>query len=284
MLGTEIMSNSETPQVDTSLIGMVRSLRRHWRLVLQLANREIVGRYRGSLAGIAWSFFNPLLMLVIYTFVFSSIFKVQWGGAGGESKSRFALILFVGLMLHGFFADCIVRAPSLVLANASYVKKVVFPLELLPWVSVLSALFHLLISMVVMLVVQFALDTYLPAAAILLPVLLLPFILVAVAISFIFAAVGVYLRDIGQLTMMITTVLFFLSPIVYPVSSLPKRLQPWVMLSPIAYPVNQARRMLIFGELPELSGWFIYMAVAIVLLAFSFYFYQKMRKGFADVL
>ncbi|WP_260283648.1 ABC transporter permease [Xanthomonas sp. CFBP 8152] len=263
---------------------MIRSLRRHWRLVLQLARREIVGRYRGSLAGVAWSFFNPLLMLVIYTFVFSSIFKVRWGVGGGESKADFALILFVGLMLHGFFADCLSRAPSLVLANVSYVKKVVFPLELLPWVSVASALFHLSISVIVLLVVQFVLDVYLPAAAILLPFLLLPFILFTVALSFVFAAAGVYLRDIGQLTAMITTVLFFLSPIVYPTSSLPQGFQPWIKLSPITYPVEQARRLLIFGELPQLSGWFMYMAVAIVLLTCSFYFYQKARKGFADVL
>ncbi|UYK84321.1 ABC transporter permease [Xanthomonas sacchari] len=278
------MSSNEVLQYDASAIGMARSLRRHWRLVLQLTRREIVGRYRGSLAGVAWSFFNPLLMLVIYTFVFSSIFKVRWGIGAEESKADFALILFVGLMLHGFFADCLSRAPNLVLANVSYVKKVVFPLELLPWVSVLTALFHLLISVVVLLMVQFVLDVYLPAAAILLPLLLLPFILLTVALSFVFAAVGVYLRDIGQLTAMITTMLFFLSPIVYPSSSLPQGIQPWIKLSPITYPVEQARRLLIFGELPQLSGWFMYMAVAIVFLTCSFYFYQKARKGFADVL
>ncbi|TAA44354.1 ABC transporter permease [Pseudoxanthomonas winnipegensis] len=278
------MLNNEAFQHDASPVGMLRSLCRHWRLVLQLSRREIVGRYRGSLAGVAWSFFNPLLMLVIYTLVFSSIFKVRWGTGAGESKADFALILFVGLMLHGFFADCLSRAPNLVLANVSYVKKVVFPLELLPWVSVLSALFHLFVSVLVLLTVQLLLDVYLPATALLLPLLLVPFIMVTVALSFVFAAVGVYLRDIGQLTAMITTVLFFLSPIVYPTSSLPPGFQPWIKLSPITYPVEQARRMLIFGELPQLSGWFIYMAVASVLLMLSFYFYQKTRKGFADVL
>lgn len=276
--------NNEILHREASPFGLLRSLRLHWRLLIQLTRREVVGRYRGSLGGVAWSFFNPLLMLAIYTFVFSSIFKVRWGIGAEESKADFALVLFVGLMLHGFFADCISRAPNLVLANISYVKKVVFPLELLPWVSVLSSLFHLSISVGVLLVVQIFLDFHLPATALLLPVLLFPFFLVAVSLSFVFAAVGVFLRDIGQLTAMITTVLFFLSPIVYPSSSLPEGIQPWVNASPITYPVEQARRVLIFGELPDFSGWFVYTAFAVVLLALSFFFFQKARKGFADVL
>jgi lipopolysaccharide transport system permease protein len=271
-------------QHDASPLGMLGALRRHMRLIFQLTRREVLGRYRGSLIGVAWSFFTPLLMLIVYTFVFSSIFKVRWGLGAEESKAHFALVLFVGLMLHGFFSDCLGRAPGLVLSNVSYVKKVVFPLEVLPWVSVLSGLFHLTLSVIVLLIVQLVLDVYLPAVAILLPLLLMPLILITVALSYLFAAVGVYLRDVGQLTMMITTVLFFLSPIVYPTSSLPEGLQRLIRLSPLTYPVEQSRRLLIFGELPVLSGWLMSLAVAISLLALAFYFYQKTRKGFADVL
>ncbi len=275
---------NDTSLPDTSPFSMVQSLKRHAGLIVQLTRREIVGRYRGSLAGMAWSFLNPLLMLVVYTLVFSSIFKVRWGAGATESKSDFALVLFVGLMLHGFLADCLSRAPGLVLANVSYVKRVVFPLEVLPWVSVLSALFNLLISVVVLLLVQLMLDRQLPVTAVLLPILLLPFVLIVVSLSFIFAAVGVYLRDLGQLTTMIVTVLFFFSPIVYPTSSLPKKFQEWIQFSPSTYPVEQARRILISGELPKVSGWFMSLAVAIVLLILSYYFYQKTRRGFADVL
>ncbi len=253
-------------------------------MIYQLAKREVIARYRGSLAGVAWSFFTPLLMLAVYTLVFSSIFKVRWGAGAAQSTGEFALILFVGLMLHGFFADCINRAPALVLSNVSYVKKVVFPLEILPWVSVASALFHLAISVIVLLVVQFAMVQYLPWTALMLPFLLVPFLLMTVAFTYLFSAIGVYLRDIGQLTVMITTVLFFLSPIVYPTSSLPEQFRSWIAFSPITYPVEQARKILIFGEMPELSGWFLSMAVALTLLTFSFYVYQKMRRGFADVL
>ncbi len=264
--------------------GLLSSLARHSSLIYQLAKREVIARYRGSLAGVAWSFFTPLLMLAVYTLVFSSIFKVRWGAGAAQSTGEFALILFVGLMLHGFFADCINRAPALVLSNVSYVKKVVFPLEILPWVSVASALFHLAISVIVLLVVQFAMVQYLPWTALMLPFLLVPFLLMTVAFTYLFSAIGVYLRDIGQLTVMITTVLFFLSPIVYPTSSLPEQFRSWIAFSPITYPVEQARKILIFGEMPELSGWFLSMAVALTLLTFSFYVYQKMRRGFADVL
>jgi lipopolysaccharide transport system permease protein len=263
---------------------LLSSLATHRSLIYQLVKREVVGRYRGSLAGVAWSFFTPLLMLAVYTFVFSSIFKVRWGAGAAQSTGEFALILFVGLMLHGFFADCINRAPGLVLGNVSYVKKVVFPLEILPWVSVGSALFHLLISIIVLLVVQFAMVQYLPWTALLLPVLLLPFVLITVALTYLLAAAGVYLRDIGQLTVMLTTVLFFLSPIVYPTSSLPEQFRAWIKFSPITYPVEQARKILIFGDMPELSGWFVTMGIAIAMLAVAFHFYQKARRGFADVL
>ncbi|WP_239502974.1 ABC transporter permease [Stenotrophomonas maltophilia] len=263
---------------------LLASLAKHGSLIYQLAKREVIARYRGSLAGVAWSFFNPLLMLAVYTLVFSSIFKVRWAGGAAQSTGEFALILFVGLMIHGFFADCINRAPSLILSNVGYVKKVVFPLEILPWVSVASALFHLAISVVVLLVVQFAMVQYLPWTALLLPLLLLPLLLMTVAFTYLFAAIGVYLRDIGQLTVMITTVLFFLSPIVYPTSSLPEQFRAWIWFSPITYPVEQARKLLIFGEIPELSGWFITMAAALVLLSVAFYVYQKTRRGFADVL
>ena len=114
---------------------MVASLFCNRSLITTLVKREIVGRYRGSVMGMAWSFFNPLLMLVIYTFVFTVAFKARWGVGDEESKAEFAIILFAGLIVHGLFAECINRAPGLILSNVNYVKKVVFPLEVLPWVA-----------------------------------------------------------------------------------------------------------------------------------------------------
>ena len=125
---------------------MAASVWRNRSLIVAMVKREVVGRYRGSIMGLAWSFFSPLLMLMIYTFVFSVVFKARWGVGGEESKTDFAIILFVGMIVHGLFAECVNRAPALILSNVNYVKKVIFPLEILPWVAFGSALFHTAIS------------------------------------------------------------------------------------------------------------------------------------------
>ena len=136
----------------TSLLSLGKSLLQHRELILQMTKREVVGRYKGSVIGLAWSFFNPVFMLVIYTFVFSEIFKFRWGGIGGDdSKTQFALVLFVGMIVLSLFSEVINRAPGLILSNANYVKKVVFPLEILPVISMGAALFHGFISLGVLL-------------------------------------------------------------------------------------------------------------------------------------
>ncbi len=263
---------------------MLSGLLTHRRLIVQLARREVSARYRGSLAGLAWSFINPLLMLVVYSFVFSVVFKARWGVDVSEDRGSFALILFVGLLVHAFFAECVNRAPSLILANVSYVKKVVFPLEILPWVAALSALFHAAISVVVLLLVQLAIDHTLPWTALLFPITLLPLVITTVAISYIFAAFGVYLRDIGQLTVMLTTVLFFLSPVVYPISALPVHFQAWMRWSPLTVIIEDGRALLLDGKIPALTPWLAYTAISFALLWFGFSVFQKMKRGFADVL
>ncbi|MEI6610471.1 MAG: ABC transporter permease, partial [Deltaproteobacteria bacterium] len=122
-------------QFSISPTEMIASFWRNRSLIFSLAKREVVGRYRGSVMGISWSFFNPLLMLAIYTFVFSVAFKARWGIAPQESKIDFAIMLFIGMIIHGLFAESINRAPGLILSNVNFVKKVIFPLEILPWVA-----------------------------------------------------------------------------------------------------------------------------------------------------
>jgi ABC-type polysaccharide/polyol phosphate export permease len=128
-------------------IEMVASIWRNRSLIHAFAKREVLGRYRGSALGLLWSFFNPLLMLTVYTFVFSVVFNARWGG-GSSSKVEFALVLFAGLIVFNLFAECIGRAPSLIISNPNYVKKVVFPLEILPFVALLAASYHALLSLV----------------------------------------------------------------------------------------------------------------------------------------
>lgn len=267
-----------------SLTEMVASLWRNRQLILQMSEREVVGRYRGSVMGMAWSFFNPVLMLAVYTFVFSVVFQTRWGVAGEASKTSFAILLFVGMIVHGLFAECANRAPSLILGNVNYVKKVVFPLEILPWVAMGSALFHAAISLLVLLVAQLVFHQSLPWTVVLFPLVLLPLLLATMGAAWFLAAIGVYLRDVSQTIGIITTVLLFLSPIFYPISALPEQYRIWLHLNPLTFIIEEGRKTLVFGQMPDWSGWGVYMVVSVAIAWMGFWWFQKTRKGFADVL
>jgi lipopolysaccharide transport system permease protein len=256
---------------------------RNRQLIIQLTKRDVLGRYRGSVLGLAWSFFNPLIMLTVYTFVFSVVFKVRWSVAG-EDKVNFAVILFVGLIVHGLFAECINRAPSLILSNSNYVKKVVFPLEILPSVALGSALFHAGVSLGVLLTAQLLISQRLPWTVVIFPVILLPLVLVTLGFAWLLSALGVYVRDIGQATSIFTTILMFLSPLFYPVSALPSGYQLWVHLNPLTFIIEEGRNVLIFGKIPNLLSLGAALAMGLVVSAGGFWWFQKTRKGFADVL
>jgi lipopolysaccharide transport system permease protein len=262
---------------------MGRSLWRNRELISSLTQREVIGRYRGSTLGILWSFFNPVLMLAVYTFVFSVVFKARWN-AGSESRTEFALVLFAGLMVFNLFSECVTRAPSLILSNANYVKKVVFPLEILPWVSLGSALFHTLISLGVWLLFYAVFFGIPPVTAWLLPVVVIPLIAFTMGISWFLASLGVYLRDVSQIIGILTTVLMFLSPIFYPVSSLPEEYRGLFQLNPLTPTIEMARDVLIWGKLPDWTLYGVSLAAALLVACLGFAWFQKTRKGFADVL
>ena len=268
----------------TSIKALAESLWRNRQLIWQMTRREVVGRYRGSVIGIAWSFFNPLLMLVIYTFVFSVVFKARWGVGGDESKTDFAILLFVGLIVHGLFAECVNRAPKLILSNVNYVKKVIFPLEILPWVAFGSALFHTIISLVVLLLAQLILSQQMPWTVILFPFILLPLFFVTMGFSWFIAALGVYVRDIGEITGIFTTVLLFVSAVFFPISALPMQYQSWLELNPLVFIIEEGRNSLIFGQLPDFGRWGMMLAAGMLIAWAGFAWFQKTRRGFADVL
>jgi lipopolysaccharide transport system permease protein len=265
-------------------IAMFASFWRNWQLIQQLTRREIAARYRGSLIGLAWSFINPLLMLFVYTFVFSVVFKARWGTNEQESRVDFAIILFTGMIVFGIFAEMVNRAPWQIIANTNYVKKVVFPLEILSWVSLGSVLFHSLVSLLVLLLVQFIINSSLPWTVVLFPLVLLPLIFASLGAAWFLAALGVYVRDIGQITTVFTTVLMFVSAVFYPVSALPEVYQAWLRLNPLVLIITESRKVLIFGILPDWSWWSITLLVGLTIAVAGFWWFQKVRKGFADVL
>ena len=262
---------------------MAASLWRHRSLVAALVQREVVGRYRGSIIGILWSFVNPILMLLVYTFVFSVVFKARWNAAS-DSKTEFALVLFSGLIVFNLFSECVSRAPGLVLSNVNYVKKVVFPLEILPWVALGSALFHTLISLAVW-VMAYAVLFGLPHfTALYLPFVVLPLILFVMGLAWLLASMGVYLRDVSQFIGIVTTILMFLTPIFYPVSALPEEYRGFLYANPMTIAVEMARDVLYWGQVPQWGLWFGYLIASAVVAWLGFAWFQKTRTGFADVL
>lgn len=262
---------------------MFANLYRNRELIQASVKREILGRYRGSVLGLLWSFFNPLFMLAVYTFVFSTVFNARWG-TGSESKTEFALILFAGLIVFHFFSECIIRAPSLILQNVNYVKKVVYPLEILPFVSMLSALFHAAISLCVWLL-AYTIFYGLPQITVLyLPLILFPFLLFVMGVSWALAALGVYLRDISQIIGVMTTMLMFLSPIFYPVTALPENYQHLIFLNPLTTVIEEVRGVLYFGTHPQIDLLVLYWLATLFIAWLGYALFQKTRKGFADVL
>ena len=268
----------------TSLVALIESLWRNRHLIVQMTRREVVGRYKGSALGLAWSFLTPILMLAVYTFVFSVVFKARWGTDGDESKTQFALVLFVGMIVHGLFAEVLNRAPGLILSNVNYVKKVVFPLDVLPVIAMGAALFHASISLAVLLIAFALFNGYLHWTIIFVPVVLLPLVILTLGVAWIFASLGVFLRDVGQTVGIITTVMLFLAPIFYPITALPEEIRPWIMANPLTFIIEEARNVLILGRMPHWTGLGMYTLVATAVAWAGFAWFQKTRKGFADVL
>lgn len=258
-----------------------------WRfrsLLKQFVRREIVGRYRGSMLGIGWAFVTPLLMLCVYTFVFVGVFKSRWPGAEAAGGMAFALRLFAGLMIFNLFAEVVGRAPSLILEQPNLVKKVVFPLELLPFVSLGSALFHLLLGSGILLVGILLSGNALPGTALLLPIVILPLLPLLLGLGWLLAALGVFVRDIATVVGLSINLLLFLSPVFYSVDSLAPRWRPWMLLSPLASTIENLRAVLFAGSFPDWGYWSLSLATGVCLSLAGAWVFRKTRNGFADVL
>jgi len=222
-------------------------------------------------------------MLTVYTFVFSVAFKARWH-TGSDSKTEFALALFVGMIAHGLVAECINRAPGLITSNANYVKKVIFPIDILPWMAMGTTIFHTLVSLSVWCLFYISVNLAFHWTAVFLPLIFLPLILFSVGLAWFLASLGVYLRDISQVTGAFTTVLMFLSPVFYPVSNLPEKYQVFLYANPLTFIIEQARDVLLWGKLPNWQGLGIAVSVSLLVAWLGFAWFQKTRRGFADVL
>lgn len=266
--------------------GDTASLRTQSGLAWEMARRDVFARYKGSVIGLAWSFFYPVLMLGVYTFVFGVIFRSRWASADGDVPltSEFALILFSGLVVYGFFSECLNKAPLLVAGNVQFVKKVVFPLAVLPVSTVLSALFHMAVSLVVLLLAMLVLKGSFPPTIVAFPLVVLPLVMATLGCTWLLSALGVYLRDLSQITPLLTTMLLFLSPVFYPITAVPPTFRRVVELNPITGVMDGVRDALVFGRWPDpgLLAW--QYAVGLLVMIGGLAVFQFLRKGFADVI
>lgn len=262
---------------------LARTVWRNRSLFVQLCERDVVERYRGSAGGLLWSFVTPLVMLGIYTFVFGVVFNAHWGRRE-VSRLDYALLLFAGLLVFGVFSECATRAATLVTSRPNFVKKVVFPLELLPAVALANAMFHFAIGFVLLL--GFCLFAYgaIPGTILLLPIVLLPLVLLSLAVGWLLSSMGVFLHDLRHAVPLVTSALMFVTPVFYPTTAVPERFRTLMWINPLTVPVESLRDVAIFGQAPDWVGLGVSIALNAAAAALSFLWFQRARRFFADVL
>jgi lipopolysaccharide transport system permease protein len=260
----------------------VTSPLRHRSLIWELAKREVMGRYRGASFGLLWSLISPFLLLGVYSFAFGNVMKGRW--PQGDEHQSFTLILFIGLIVHGFFSEVVMRSPTLVTGNPSYVKRVIFPLDILPWPMILGAMFHLLANFLVFIVLRLAIEGRIDALALLFPVVMLPLVVLSFGVSWLLAAFGVYFRDVGQVTGVASTALLFTSSAIMPVTSVSPKLRPLFEANPLTFIIDQGRNVVLWDVAPDWAGLGLYMLGSLVVAVVGFAWFSATRRGFADVV
>ncbi len=262
-------------------------LRNMWRnrdLIAQFTRRDIEGRYRGSFLGLLWSFVNPLIQLLIYTFVFGFVFNARWPNARSDNLAEFAMTLFCGITAFNIFGECVGRASGLVLGVPNYVKKVVFPLEILSVSSLGAALFHGLISLGILLVGNLLVSGTLQWTIVLLPLVALPLIFLCLGLSWFLSSLGIFVRDIGYTVTLVLQVLLFTSPIFFPIERIPEPFQTIMRINPLSSIVENFRRVLLWGMLPSWIGLGLWTFATVVVMILGYAWFMKTKKAFADVI
>jgi lipopolysaccharide transport system permease protein len=273
--------------IKDSIIRIVRgepfyALTRYRSLTTELTKREILGRYRGASFGMLWSIFSPFLMLMVYSFAFGRVMGNRWPQS--HAGQSFSLILFVGLIVHGFLAESVIRGPTLVTGNVNYVKRIIFPLPILPWPMLISAAFHLITNYLVFLGLSLILGSGISWLAVLFPLVMVPLFILSLGVAWILAALGVYFRDISQITGVLTTALLFTSSAIVPISAIAPKYQTIFKLNPLTFIVDQARNVALWGQFPDWIGLSIYTVTALAFAYLGFLIFLLAKGGFADVL
>lgn len=263
---------------------MLASLIANRKLIARLTARDLASRFRGSWLGPIWLGLQPLFMLAVYTFALGYVLRARWSEAGSDSPLIYALFLYTGLLTFSLFSETIARAPGLLLENVSYIKKMRFPIEILPVVPLVAALINFAIGFIILIVLNLLIAGPPPVTALLVPLPLIPLILLTLGLSWLLAALGVFLRDLRQIIGVLVTALLFLSPVLYPMSILPEWIRPVMALNPLAPIVTTMRDLVFFGRLPDWQSYAVSVLFCAVIAWLGFAFFNKTRRGFADVL
>lgn len=253
-------------------------------LLSQLVRRNIEIRYKGTMMGFIWMLVTPLVMLAVYTFVFGVVFKARWGAGLGDSKAAFALIMFCGMAVFNIFSESVNGSVGIVAGNPNYVKKVVFPLQLLPVSSVLSACFFGLIWIGILLLGIVIFFHKICLAAVCLPLIFIPLILFSCGLAWFVASLGVFIRDLAHLIGIVLQVLYFMTPIFYSLEMVPESVRGVLLLNPLTPIVQSARQVLIYNQWPDWQGLGIVTLLSMVMFQLGYAWFMKTKRGFADVL
>ena len=254
-------------------------------LLNQLVRRNIEGRYKGTMMGLIWMVVTPLVMLAVYTFVFGVVFKMRWTSGGfGDSKAAFSLLLFCGMMVFNIFSESVNSSVTIVTGNPNYVKKVVFPLELLPVSAVVSACFFGLIWIGILFLGIVLFMHKLCLTAVCLPLILIPLVLFSLGIAWFVASLGVFIRDLAHVIGIVLLVLYFMTPIFYSMEMVPERFRLILLLNPLALIIESVRQVLMYGQWPGWIALGIVTLLSMVVFQLGYFWFMKTKRGFADVL
>jgi lipopolysaccharide transport system permease protein len=257
--------------------------RRHRHLILSLAARRIEAQYRGSALGMLWAVLQPLLLLAVYTFAFAFVLGAHWS-PDQAGKADFALFAFSGMLLFAVFSKPFSEAPHLIVANQSYIKQLVFPAEVLPWASVIAALFDYAVGFAIWAVLFIGMRGAPPATWILMPLVTLPAVLLALGASWLLSSLGVFLRDLSQVVSLAATALFFLSPIVYPASRIPEWLEPYYHANPLVGILEGSKGVLFHGTAPNWGHFGVLLLASWLVAWLGYAWFMRTKSSFADVL
>lgn len=257
---------------------------RHRALIARLTRRELEARYRGSLLGFTWSILVPVLLLGVYTYVFSVVFESRWPLRPTAARGDFAVVLWSGLIFFNFFAECVNRAPTLLLQSPDYIKRVVFPLEILTWVILASAAFNAMIGIVVLAGAHLLILGAPPVTALAYPLMFVPIGLVSAGLTWLLSSLGVFVRDLAQVVPVLVTVTLMMSPIFYPREAVPASFSSLVALNPIAATVEQGRQVLFAASWPDWKVLASQLAIGWLVAWVGLAWFSRTRKAFADVV